>query len=473
MILRHLIVSINQQRVGTLSEGDDLWVFEYDEHWAKASDSFDLSPALPRSRLNHADGGSTRPVQWYFDNLLPEELLREAVSKEANVKGDDAFALLEYLGAESAGSLTLLPPNEGWPSEQGLQELTDAALSQRITDMPRQTLIKSAPKRMSLAGAQHKLLVVMMDDKLYEPRGATPSTHILKPNHPDASTYPASAFNEYATMRLARAARLLVPDVGMRYVPQPVYIVDRFDRVVQSGHKRGQKRPRVGRTAALVAQVVAPVVQRRHIIDACQLLNKARTFKHSGASLHSLLGIIERTTNKIDTRIRLFRWLVFNILVANDDCHLKNLSFYMSRDGVALAPHYDLLATGAYYTRAFSDGQATWGKVRMAFPLPDAHYFEDVTLNSVLKAAAALGLPEQVARRLVTEVVTRVPKAVAKLTAEMAQRRTSLPLEARSALAAEARLLDVLEHIILRDMIDRLKDPNPTVNALTAARDLG
>lgn len=458
--MRQLIVSINQRRVGTLSEGDDLWVFEYDEAWAKAPDSFDLSPALPRSQPTHADGGSTRPVQWYFDNLLPEELLREAVSKEANVRGDDAFALLEYLGAESAGSLTLLPPSEEWPTEEGLQELTDAELSQRIIDMPRQTLTKSAPKRISLAGAQHKLLVVMLGDKLYEPRGATPSTHILKPNHPDANTYPASAFNEYATMTLARAARLSLPDVAMRYVPQPVYIIDRFDRVVQAG----QKRPRAGSAAALMAPVMALIIQRRHIIDACQLLNKARTFKHSGASLQSLLGVIDRTTNKIDTRIRLFRWLVFNILVANDDCHLKNLSFYMSHDGVALAPHYDLLATGAYYTRAFADERATWGKVRMAFPLPGAHYFEDVTLSSVLKAAATLGLPERVARRLVTEVVTRVPKAVAKLSAELAQRRTALPLEARGALAAEARFLDVLEHIILRDMLDRLKDPSPRGN---------
>jgi len=38
--------------------------------------------------------------------------MREAVSKEANIHGDDAFALLEYLGAGSAGSLVLLPPGQ-------------------------------------------------------------------------------------------------------------------------------------------------------------------------------------------------------------------------------------------------------------------------------------------------------------------------------------------------------------------------
>lgn len=32
-----------------------------------------LSPSLPRAQLAHVDGATTRAVQWYFDNLLPEE----------------------------------------------------------------------------------------------------------------------------------------------------------------------------------------------------------------------------------------------------------------------------------------------------------------------------------------------------------------------------------------------------------------
>lgn len=447
--MRSLLVSINQRLVGTLYEGDDLWRFEYDAQWAAAPDGFGLSPALPRSQTHHVDGGTNRPVQWYFDNLLPEELLRETTAREAGIKGEDAFALLEYLGAESAGSLTLLPPGQAWPEVGRMRALTDAGLSQRIAEMPQQTLTKSAPKRMSLAGAQHKLLVVVADGQLYEPEGATPSTHILKPSHPDANTYPASVFNEYATMRLADAARLTVPDVAMRYVPEPVYIVDRFDRLVAR-----RKKPSRSEGAG---PVMAPVVQRLHIIDACQLLNKARTFKHSGASLQALLAIIERTTNKIDTRLRLFRWLVFNILVANDDCHLKNLSFYVSPDGVALAPHYDLLATGAYYTRTFADERATWNQVQMAFELPGARFFGDVTLDSVLGTAAVLGVPEQIARRIITQVVKRVPEALAELATKLAYRRTKLPAQVMPSLAAEARLLGVLEHMVLRDMLQRLK----------------
>ena len=141
---------------------------------------------------------------------------------------------------------------------------------------------------MSLAGAQHKLLAVYQDDKLYEPEGATLSTHILKPDRPDIGSWPASVVNEFVTMRIAAAARLPVPAVHIRYVPDPVYVVERFDR-------------RVAVLEPVEKDIPKLVVQRLHII--------------------------ERTTNKLHSRLQLFRWLVFNVVMANDDCHLKNLSF--------------------------------------------------------------------------------------------------------------------------------------------------
>ncbi len=71
MTLRELEVTINEQSVGSLRESDDLWVFEYSAEWTASLGSFDLSPALPRTTRVHRDGASNRPVQWYFDNLLP------------------------------------------------------------------------------------------------------------------------------------------------------------------------------------------------------------------------------------------------------------------------------------------------------------------------------------------------------------------------------------------------------------------
>jgi serine/threonine-protein kinase HipA len=388
-----------------------------------------------------------RPVQWYFDNLLPEELLRKAVAKEGSIKDhEDAFALLTYLGAESAGSLTLLPPGVPLPNELTLRELSNESLSQRIRDLPKQTLSKGAPKRMSMAGAQHKMLVVVKGVALYEPVGATPSTYILKPDHPDTSTYPASVFNEFFTMRLAHAARLNVPLVDMRYVPEPVYLIERFDRVVDKKSLRTTDR------------LTAPNASRLHIIDACQLLNKDRTFKHSGATLETLAQVIDRTTNKLATRVGLFRWLVFNILVGNDDCHLKNLSFHVRPDGIWLAPHYDLLCTGSYQTKTFADELATWNQLRMTFALPGAQTFGEVTLGAVLAAAKQLGMPEPAARRIVQEVTSRVEKAFAITVAQHEAGTKDTPPERAIYTAVEARLLRVVQHITLKDMLLRLRD---------------
>ena len=431
--MRTLHVYLNTTRVGVLSEGSDLWSFAYDSAWADSALSFDLAPGLPRGQLLHADGGTNRPVQWYFDNLLPEEKLRETVSKEAGLKGDDAFALLEYLGAESTGSLVLLPPEQAVPETGDLQPLSDEALSQRIRDLPRESLSKDAPKRMSVAGAQNKLLVVYRNGQLFEPVGAQPSTHILKPDH-TSDDYPASVINEYITMRLAEKLGLQTPKVYRRYVPESVYIVERFDRYADAG----------GRT------------QRRHIIDACQLLNKSRTFKNSAATLATLAECIDQCRNKASARLQLYKWLVFNVLVANDDNHLKNISFSVGADGISLCPAYDLLSTGAYHTRAFTDHRATWPAVPMMIPLPGASTFGEVTRTALLVAAEALGLSRRIGERELHRMANGLPQALADLVREVEEENAHYPDPVRAQLGGELRLLRTVQHLVVPEMLARV-----------------
>lgn len=432
--MRTLVAYLNDRRIGTLSEGNDLWNFQYDPTWAAAPDSFDLSPALPRSTLLHQDGGTERPVQWYFDNLLPEEQLREALGKEAKIHGDDAFALLEYLGAESAGSLVLLPPDKDFNEPGGLRPLSDEEITRRIRNLPRATLGSGAPKRMSLAGAQNKLLVVYRNGALFEPIGSEPSTHILKPNHVGAD-YPASVINEYVVMSLAHDLGLSVPPVFRRYTPEPVYLIERFDRRVDPA----------GRT------------QRRHIIDACQLLNKSRTFKYQTASLPSLAQIVECCRNRVSTRLQLFRWLVFNLLVANGDNHLKNLSFLVSAEGIDVAPAYDLLSTGSYHTRAFANERADWAAVRLTIPLPGATTFAEVNRDSILSAGQALGLPRRVGERELDRLTRNLPDALSALAQRIEAENTGYPEPARAFLGGEARLISTVQRLIVPDMLQRVR----------------
>jgi serine/threonine-protein kinase HipA len=433
---RKLVAFLEDVMVGTLAEANDLWRFDYDPVWASRIDAFDLSPSLPRAQLAHVDGATTRSVQWYFDNLLPEEAMRDTVAKEAGLQAQDSFALLEYLGAESAGSLVLLPDGQT-PSAQGdLRELTDESLCERIRNMSRIPLTRRSPKRMSVAGAQSKLLVVYRDDRLFEPEGHQPSTHLLKPNHL-SDDYPATVINEFVTMRLAGRLGLPVPAVHRHYTPEPVYIVARFDRVTDAE----------GRT------------RRLHIIDACQLLNKSRVFKYSAATLQTLQAVIGACRNRPRTRLQLFNWLVFNVLIGNHDNHLKNLSFMVGQEGIELAPAYDLLCTAAYNTRPFADERANWPAVDLAIALPEAKSFATVTREALLLAGMELGIARRACEHTLGSLASALSAELAAEIREVEKHNAGLPEAARRFLAGELRLLRVMQHVIVPEMLQRIAVP--------------
>jgi serine/threonine-protein kinase HipA len=434
--MRQLAVWLNDTKIGVISDRADIWSFDYERSWTESREGFDLAPGMPRNALHHRDGATSRPVQWYFDNLLPEERLRETLVKEAGnhgLKGDDSFSLLEYLGAESAGSLVLLQPGVDPNPAGGLKPLHDDELCARIKNMARVPLSENAPKRMSLAGAQNKLPVVFRDGMLFEPIGNRPSTHILKPDH-QSEDYAGSVINEYVTMRLAGKVGLDVPAVHRLYTPEPVYLVERFDRWED---EKG-------------------ITQRVHIIDTCQLLTKSRAFKQTSASVETLAEAANACGNKIATRRRLFNWLIFCLLVGNDDNHLKNLSFRIGPEGIELARHYDLLSTATYHTKALAESRARWPKVPMMYKIGKAETFGEVTLPDVFEAGKVLGMAPEVCRRAIAKMTHVIVKELDGLLGAVERQNAALIISAESA-ALEKRVLLSMRHIVVNDMVNRLK----------------
>ncbi|AYG48208.1 type II toxin-antitoxin system HipA family toxin (plasmid) [Pseudomonas sp. Leaf58] len=416
--MRELQVVINSDHVATLKDQSGIWSLEYTPAWIEHPNGYDLAPTLPRSAGVILDGSTKRPVQWFFDNLLPEEQARTLLAGDAEIEFADAFGLLGYYGAESAGAITLLNTLDA-QEQGGLRPLPDNELSERIQNLPRVALTTGAPKRMSLAGAQHKLAVVMNDEGLFEPEGATPSTHILKPDHDQPNQYNATVVNEWFIMSLAKRVWGQVPPVSIRRVPEPVYLIERFDRARVNG------------------QLV-----REHVLDACQLLGLDRNFKYNQATLESLQKILGMVRNVAQTRMQLFTWLVFNTLVGNGDNHLKNLSFFVRGDSYHMTPHYDMLCTAVY-----GEDMAPWINAELVWKLDGARTFGEVTFGSFLKLGKEIGLGEKIAGSLITKVSGKLLESAHFLMENHQEGMT----------AGEKYLVRRIIYGVITDMVKRLK----------------
>jgi serine/threonine-protein kinase HipA len=313
--------------VGTLSTDRGVWELVYHPDWLTSKTAFALSPHFPLQKESFTDSPDDRRVQWFFDNLLSEGGVREALARLAKVDEKDTFGLLQSYGEESAGALTLLLDDGRAPDSGGYEELSQGSLRELLQKLPELPLIAADGRaRMSLAGAQQKLALHRDDDVWLLPQGA-PSSVIIKPDNA-RKEFPYCPANEYFCSRLAEAIGIAVPRSELMHLPEPVFVIERYDRVVRQG-----------------------VVRRLHQIDLCQLLNRWSGYKYEsdgGIDVTAAYGALDLTRQPARSRNQFLRWFVFNYLIGNSDAHAKNIAFLVSPGRIDLAPAYDLLSVRPY-----------------------------------------------------------------------------------------------------------------------------
>lgn len=337
-----LRVTANGTLVGTLAVIGGRWLFNYAPDWS----AYALSPSLPLATREYQDSGDVRLVEWFFENLLPEGRLRELIASRDRIDPRDTWALLIRHGQDTAGALSLLPDEAGeiQIEQEILLPLSREALQEKIEESRTRNLPLMASwddVRMSLAGAQEKLgLRIDMQGAMFLPEGTAASTHIVKPENASAD-FPFCPANEFFCMRLAAELKVPVPNVDLKHLPEPLYVIERFDR--ESADPKGEP----GGAA----------IRRLHQIDLCQALGVSPSKKYEsegGLGLHHLFEVLRGTfvDRPVVAANAVVQWVAFNYLIGNLDAHAKNIAFLMRGQKAAVAPFYDMLCVEAYLPRA-------------------------------------------------------------------------------------------------------------------------
>ena len=315
---------LNQDFAGRLEEVKGRLSFAYDKAWLVSDRFIPLSVTMPRTEAPFPD----EIARAFFENLLPEGEIRKTIARLKQLSERNTFGLLGEIGGDCAGAISLWPKGEKRRAKEGYAAIGDERLRQLLSNMKRRPLLLIENElRLSLAGAQNKLPVRWDGTELSLPMGGATSSHILKPGSPGYAHLPV---NEHFCMRLAGALGLPVPDSTLLRKPEPIYLVERYDRTR-------------GANGALT---------RIHQIDFCQALNlpSARKYeKEGGPNLKACFEVVTRYSKQpAKDRLHLISWVIFNTLIGNADAHAKNLSLLITREGISLAPSYDLISTGVY-----------------------------------------------------------------------------------------------------------------------------
>lgn len=301
------------------TQGDEL-AFMYDPEWRARPGAFPISLSMP---LSEPRVEAARILPW-LANLLPETHLTE-IGQQIGVSPQDVLGLLDRIGRDTAGALAIGLPREGQDTFRAVE--SEAALARIINELPqRPFLVGEEGVSMSLAGAQDKLPVALVNGGIAIPVEGTPSTHILKPDNPRLK---GSVQNEALCMVLAELVGLDVAKVTTGRAGRRTYLlVERYDRIV------GPTR-----------------ITRVHQEDFCQLLGFFPSSKYEFASpalrrgpgLQQLFDAVA-TYLSPGARLALLDAVIFSVLTCNVDAHAKNYSILIGAGGSAkLAPLYDLM----------------------------------------------------------------------------------------------------------------------------------
>jgi len=409
-----LKVFFGKEFAGVLaSTADQGVVFSYDDSYRTNKSNSALSISMPLSKKEYPQ----KECLPFFSGLLPEGDVKRRVSDFLHVSESSTLKLLQELGGECAGMISILPENKNCSvqksyafNNENYELLDDETLYGFIKNINVRPLLKAKKElRLSLAGAQEKLPLVYFDKKFYLPKSDAPSTHIVKPSGDgELSTL---SINEFVCMKLAQSCGLNVPNVELKTINNTTFLLEeRYDRIV---NKKS--------------------IKRLHQEDFCQALGIMSDRKYqndNGPDIAKIYSLIQKecTIPLLDTK-EFLKYVIFNFIIGNCDAHGKNYSLLYEKGSSKLSPIYDAICTLVYPSLT----------KKMSMKIGKHYEILKVTKQDFVELATCINLKSSIVLKMLDETITNITNGFDKIRNE-------------KSLAPYQDFLDKLENHIKREL---------------------
>lgn len=378
-----LDVSLSDTLVGRLVNlGGDRTIFEFAESYVNMRAEF--RPTLSASmfdrfgELNTHTRTFQQRVAPFFSNLLPEGPLRKYLARNVGVDERHEYALLNALGSDLAGAVTITP-NTG--NSTSRHQRCDSDIAPNATEPDETATAKTSPHsklRFSLAGVQLKFSAIRdAAGGLTIPASGQGGHWIIKLPSPD---YLMLVENEFSMMTLAKHVGVDVPEFGVA----PLAEIDGLPNNIE----------RFGTQAFAIKRFDRYENERVHIEDFAQVFGLFPESKYEKATIKSIGRVVSGLGHTHDSA-ELVRRIVFCALIGNGDMHLKNWSLiYPDGRNARLSPAYDLVSTIPY----IPDDD-------MALTFASTKRFQAIDTAELCRFATASVIPEELVIETAQETV--------------------------------------------------------------------
>jgi serine/threonine-protein kinase HipA len=390
--VKHLVVLLGGHVVGSIAEERGEYALTYDDGYRDGIHATPLSLSMPLSRSRHGDA----VVRPFLSGLLPDsDQVVQRWARTFQVSPRNPFALLRHVGADCAGAAQFVSPEDVddlLAGKGAVEWVGEAEVGRRLQALRRDPAAwhLSDTGQFSLAGAQAKTALYLepRTGGWGDPRGAVPTTHILKPA---VAGFDDHDLNEHLCLRAARILGLpAVSSEVVAFAGERAIVVERYDRL---------RRPD------------GPVL-RIHQEDLCQALGLPPTAKYQnegGPTPEAIVEFLREHTLAAGgrTALRFVDALAFNWLVAGTDAHAKNYSILLSGAQVRLAPLYDIASALPYDDMYLP-------KLKLAMRIGGEYIVGRIERRHWQALAAAVGLdPDETVERI-DDLAERVADAFAE-----------------------------------------------------------